>query len=118
MDLLLDTHAFLWFIAGDKHLPEIIVDKIVDPANKCYVSIASIWEIAIKLSLEKLEINGGFNTIEDFLENNDIEILSVNVSHTKKLLRLVPIHRDPFDRMIISQAIAEKNGDYHQGWIF
>ena len=108
MNLLLDTHAFLWFIGGDKQLPEIIVNKIVDPANKCYVSIASIWEIAIKLSLEKLEINGGFNTIEDFLENNDIEILSVNVSHTSKLLRLVHIHKDPFDRMIISQAIAEK----------
>jgi len=63
---------------------------------------------AIKLSLEKLEINGGFNTIEDFIENNDIEILSVNVSHTRKLLSLVPIHKDPFDRMVISQAIAEK----------
>jgi len=111
VNLLLDTHAFLWFIAGDKQLPEIIVNKIVDPANKCYVSIASIWEIAIKLSLEKLEINGGFNTIEDFLENNDIEILSVNVSHTKKLLSLVPIHKDPFDPEysgIISQAMAEK----------
>lgn len=108
MNLLLDTHAFLWFIAGDKHLPEMIVDKIIDPTNKCYVSIASIWEIAIKLSLEKLEINGGFNTIEDFLENNDIEILSVNVYHTRKLLKLLPIHKDPFDRMIISQAIAEK----------
>ena len=108
MNLLLGTHAFLWFIAGDKQLPELIVDKIIDPANRCYVSIASIWEIAIKLSLEKLEIDGGFNTIEDFLENNDIEILSVNVSHTKKLLTLVPLHKDPFDRMIISQAIAEQ----------
>lgn len=108
MDLLLDTHALLWFITGDKQLPEKIVALMGDSDNKCFVSIASIWEIVIKLSLDKLEIKGGFETIEDFLDNNDFEIIPVDFSHTKALLKLKRLHNDPFDRMIISQAIAEK----------
>ena len=108
MDLLLDTHAFLWFITGDKQLPEKIIKLMGNSDNKCFVSIASIWEIVIKLSLNKLEIIGGFETIEDFLDNNDFEILPVDFSHTKALLELEHLHNDPFDRMIISQAIAEK----------
>ena len=108
MDLLLDTHAFLWFITGDKQLPEKIIKLMGNSDNKCFVSIASIWEIVIKLSLNKLEIIGGFETIEDFLDNNDFEILPVDFSHTKALLKLEHHHNDPFDRMIISQAIAEK----------
>jgi PIN domain nuclease of toxin-antitoxin system len=60
------------------------------------------------VSLDKLEIKGGFNTVEDFLNNNDIEILPIDLSHTRKLLKLEHFHNDPFDRMIISQAIAEK----------
>ena len=88
MDLLIDTHAFLWFITGDKQLPEKTVKLIGNSDNKCLVSIASIWEIVIKLSLDKLEIKGGFNTIEDFLNNNDIEILPIYFSHTKQLLTL------------------------------
>ena len=108
MDLLIDTHAFLWFIAGDKQLPERIVAIIDNPKNKCYVSIASVWEIAIKLSLDKLEIKGGLQTIEDFLENNDFEILPIDFSHTKMLLELDGFHKDPFDRMIIAQAITEQ----------
>lgn len=108
MDLLLDTHAFLWFITGDKQLSEKGLAKITNPANKCYVSFASVLEIVIKYSSQKLEIDGGFHTIEDFLENNDVEILPINIKHTKYLLKLELHHRDPFDRMIISQAITEK----------
>jgi PIN domain nuclease of toxin-antitoxin system len=108
MDLLLDTHAFLWFITGDKQLPIKIVNQIINTDNKCFVSIASIWEIVIKLSIDKLNIRGGFETVEDFLENNDFEILPINFSHTKKLLKLPHHHNDPFDRMIISQSIVEK----------
>jgi PIN domain nuclease of toxin-antitoxin system len=108
MNLLLDTHAFLWFITGDNKLPEKIVNLINDFDNKCYVSIACIWEIVIKLSLDKIEIKDGFNTIEDFLKNNDFEILPINLAHTKKLLKLEYYYKDPFDRMIISQAIVEK----------
>jgi len=107
MKLLLDTHTFLWFITGDKRLPEKDVVLISDTKNKKWVSIASIWEIVIKMSLKKLEIKGDFQTVEDFVENNDIEILPVNFRHTKKLLTLPMHHKDPFDRMIISQSIVE-----------
>jgi len=106
MNLLLDTHVFLWYITGDEQLPEKIIKTINDKSNRCFVSIASIWEIVIKLSIDKLEIKGGFKTIEDFLENNDFEILPIDLGDTKTLLKLQFFHRDPFDRMIIAQAMT------------
>lgn len=107
MNLLLDTHVFLWFISGDNQLPESIIEKISDTKNNCFISIASIWEIAIKLAIDKLEIQDGFKTIENFLENNDIEILPINIRHLKELISLPRHHNDPFDRLIISQSISE-----------
>ena len=104
MDLLLDTHAFLWYVDGNMQLPEKIVKIINDRSNRCFVSIASIWEIVIKLSIDKLEIKGGFKTIENFLDNNDFEILPIDLNDTKTLSKLDFFHRDPFDRMIIAQA--------------
>ncbi|MBN1970164.1 MAG: type II toxin-antitoxin system VapC family toxin [Candidatus Delongbacteria bacterium] len=104
MNLSIDTHAFLWYITGDKQLPDKIVQIIGDTSNRCFISIASIWEIVIKLSLDKLEIKGGFATIEDFLLNNDFEILPIDFDDTRRLLALEYHHRDPFDRMIIAQA--------------
>jgi PIN domain nuclease of toxin-antitoxin system len=104
MDLLLDTHVFLWYVDGNKQLPEKIVKIINDKSNRCFVSIASIWEIVIKISIDKLEINGGFITIENFLDNNDFEILPIDLDATKTLLKLDFFHRDPFDRMLIAQA--------------
>ncbi|NJN27800.1 MAG: type II toxin-antitoxin system VapC family toxin [Cyclobacteriaceae bacterium] len=106
MDLLLDTHVLLWYISGNSLIPSKLIQTINDETNKCFISIASIWEIVIKLSLNKLEIKGGFNTIEDFLENNDFELLPIDFEHSKRLLNLELIHRDPFDRMIIVQAQA------------
>lgn len=107
MNLLLDTHTFLWFITGDFRIPAKMLELINNNKNDCRVSIASIWEIVIKMTLNKLEIKGGFKTIEDFLENNDFEILPINFNHTKKLLSLPLIHNDPFDRIIIAQSICE-----------
>jgi PIN domain nuclease of toxin-antitoxin system len=108
MNLLLDTHAFLWYITGDSQLPEHVVESIGNSSNHCFVSVASIWEIAIKLSLNKLEIKGGFKTIEDFLEHNDFELLPIDLDDIKMLLDLEMVHRDPFDRIIIAQALAAK----------
>jgi PIN domain nuclease of toxin-antitoxin system len=104
MDLLLDTHVFLWYVDGNMQLPEKIVKIINDRSNRCFVSIASIWEIVIKLSIDKLEIKGGFKTIENFMDNNDFEILPIDLNDTKTLLKLDFFHHDPFDRMIIAQA--------------
>lgn len=79
---------FLWYVDGNEQLPEKIVKIINDKANRCFVSIASIWEIVIKLSIQKLEIKGGFRTIENFLDNNDFEILPIDLDDTKTLLKL------------------------------
>jgi PIN domain nuclease of toxin-antitoxin system len=106
MNLLLDTHAFLWYISGDAQLPEHVIKAINDQTNRCFISIASIWEIVIKMSIEKLEVIGGFKTIEDFLDNNDFSILPIDLEDTKELLRLEFYHRDPFDRMVIAQALT------------
>lgn len=108
MDLLLDTHAFIWFLNGDNQIPDILKKEISNTSNKCYISIASLWEIAIKLSLKKLELNGEFGQIATFLTENDIEILPITFDHIQRLLQLHFHHRDPFDRIIIAQALTEK----------
>ena len=72
MDLLLDTHAFIWFLNGDNQLPQKVKIQIADLNNKCFLSICSIWEIAIKSSLGKLELQGSFEKIATFLDDNDI----------------------------------------------
>lgn len=107
MNLLLDTHTFIWFLNGDDQLPGSIRSLIADTANKCYVSIASIWEIAIKYSLNKLDLQGEFNQIAHFLTENDIEVLPITFAHIQSLLQLEFHHRDPFDRIIIAQTLAE-----------
>lgn len=86
---------------------EKVKKLIADSENECFLSIASIWEIAIKTSLGKLELQSDFDKITDFLFDNDIEILPVQFEHLQTLLKLEYYHRDPFDRVIISQGIAE-----------
>jgi len=108
MELLLDTHALIWFINGDKQLPVKSVGLIKNLNTKCFVSIASIWEIAIKISLSKLDLNGGFDDISKLLKRYEIELLPVTFEHIQKLINLEYHHRDPFDRIIISQGLVEK----------
>ncbi len=107
MQLLLDTHSFIWFINGDDQLPERVKKIITNPGNECFLSIASIWEIAIKTSLGKLELQSDFIKITDFLFENDIQVLPIEFDHLQTLLKLEYYHRDPFDRVIISQGITE-----------
>ena len=108
MDLLLDTHAFIWFISGDAALPPKVIDAIKNVENKCFISVASLWEIAIKSSLKKLELKADFDRIVDFLADNDIEILPITFEHLQRVLTLEFHHRDPFDRIIISQGLVER----------
>jgi PIN domain nuclease of toxin-antitoxin system len=107
MKCLLDTHTFIWFSSGDDSLPKEAINAIKDTDNKCFISIASIWEIAIKSSLRKLELKKGFDTISDFLADNNIEILPITFEHLQKVIALPFHHRDPFDRIIISQGLVE-----------
>ena len=108
MDLILDTHALIWFINGDQQLPGKSIQLIQNLENKCFISIASIWEIAIKLSLGKLELYGGFDEISKIITRYEFELLPVTFNHIQTLLTLDYHHRDPFDRIIISQGISEK----------
>lgn len=107
MDLLLDTHTFIWFINGDTQLPKNTLSLIEKIENKCYLSIASIWEIAIKISLGKLHLQSDFTSIHQFLVANDIQLLPLTFSHVEMLMKQDFHHRDPFDRILISQAIAD-----------
>jgi len=108
MNYLLDTHTFIWFINGDLSLPDKVITKIKNVENQCFFSIASIWEIAIKIKLNKLQIESDFNKIIDFCIQNEIDILPIAFEHIQELNRLDFHHRDPFDRLIIAQGIVEK----------
>lgn len=120
MDILLDTHTFIWFLNGDDQLPVPVKKLIEDTSNNCFISIASIWEMAIKISSKKLDIEGNFDEIAVFLKTNYIDVLPINFEHIQYLLKLHFHHRDPFDRIIIAQAfsenliIATKDKDFEQ----
>jgi PIN domain nuclease of toxin-antitoxin system len=108
MAFLLDTHAFLWFVSGDNNLPVSVSDKIKDINQPCFLSIASLWEITIKQQLGKLTLNITLNELFDYADRNQIEIVQITYEHLFALSNLPRHHADPFDRLIISQAICEK----------
>jgi len=107
MNYLLDTHTLIWFLEGAASLSRTALEEIEKEGNTCYVSIASIWEIAIKISINKLEMNISFDKLNQLIWQNSFELIPISFQHTKKLLEMPFHHRDPFDRMIISQAIIE-----------
>jgi PIN domain nuclease of toxin-antitoxin system len=107
MAFLLDTHAFLWFVSGDNQLPASVRDKIKDIHQPCFLSVASLWEITIKNQIGKLILNISLEELFNFADRNQIEIIPINYDHLLVLSTLPIHHSDPFDRLIISQAIAE-----------
>ena len=109
MKLLLDTHTFLWFIMGNSSLGSKARTAIEDLANEKYVSVASVWEIAIKVSIGKLSLSAPFSAlIPDQLIANGFELLNLEVAHAAALINLPFHHRDPFDRLLIAQAMVEQ----------
>jgi PIN domain nuclease of toxin-antitoxin system len=108
MRVLLDTHVLIWLVEGDKNLSTVARSAIEDENNSLYLSIFSLWEITIKLSLGKLNLQLPVDEmVESFLIPGGIEILQIETSHLS-ILRDLPLHhRDPFDRSIIAQAQAE-----------
>lgn len=108
MRLLLDTHAFLWFITADPKLSASAEQAIRDPANTPLLSVASVWEIAIKVNQGRLPIPQPLERfIPQQLRTNRIEVLPIELQHTYEIARMPLHHRDPFDRLLIAQAIAE-----------
>lgn len=109
MRLLLDTHTFLWFVTNDPQLSENALDAVAEPTNEILLSPASYWEIAIKVSLGKYPLTVPFETFfQEGMEGSDMAILPIEVRHAAVLSSLPMHHKDPFDRMMISQAIVEQ----------
>ncbi|MBK8465718.1 MAG: type II toxin-antitoxin system VapC family toxin [Chloracidobacterium sp.] len=108
MNLLLDTHTLLWFIAGSSNLSTDARNLIEDTEHEKFVSIASIWETAIKTSIGKMTLSAPFEALFPHqLQINGFELLPVKVGHASVVLTLPFHHRDPFDRLLIAQAIDE-----------
>jgi PIN domain nuclease of toxin-antitoxin system len=101
---LLDTHTLIWFVNGDTELSQTARTAIEADNTLNFVSIASLWEMAIKISLNKLELKTPFNQIGRQIEENGFEILPVTFEDTLTLSTLPFHHRDPFDRIIIVQS--------------
>src|ERR1700742_1324549 len=109
MKLLLDTHAFVWFIMGSPNLSAHARALIEDVANEKFVSVASLWEIAIKLSIGKLTLSAPFDVcIPQQLGLNGFGLLNIEIGHAALVATMPPHHRDPFDRLLIAQASFEK----------
>jgi len=108
MSYLLDTHTFLWFINDDPALSNPAKTLIEASEQSIYLSIASLWEMAIKVSLDKLEVPAPFTEfVLQQLYANNIALLDIKVEHLGVVATLPFHHRDPFDRLIIAQALSE-----------
>ena len=108
MNNLLDTHILIWFIEGDNKLSDRARKSIERNDVFNFVSIASLWEIAIKVSLGKLELKTPFSKISKQILNNGFQILPITFQDTLSLTELPFHHRDPFDRIIICQSFTNK----------
>ncbi len=107
MQLLLDTHTFLWFIRGSPQLSAKAQEAIEDTANACFLSIASPWEVGIKVSTRKLTLG---RPVDEFFEErmrlNSIAFLAITLAHIARVSTLPFHHRDPFDRMLVAQSLT------------
>jgi len=102
---LIDTHILLWWFFDDKNLKKNIREIITNEENEIKVSIASLWEITIKKSLNKLKAP---DNLKEALEESNFQILPITLDHLRKLEHLPNLHNDPFDRLFIAQSIFEK----------
>jgi len=109
MNYLLDTHTLLWIVTDDNQLSSKAMKIFLDEKNEIFISIASLWEIAIKVSLDRLELG---QPLSDFyykhIVGNRISLLEIKVEHLAVLENLEYHHRDPFDRLIVCQSFVEE----------
>ena len=108
MKILRDNHAFLWFIEGDDNLSDSARYFIENSQYQKWLSIASLWEMSIKASLNRLELKTNFpDLIQNYVYGNGFDILSINAEHLEQLKTLPYYHKDPFVRLIIAQSLTE-----------
>ena len=105
MRLLLDTHALIWALGAPEKLPAAAHRAIQAAENEVYASLASAWEISIKVSIGKLKFDA--QDLERALAASGMQPLGISLQHTARLSSLPPHHRDPFDRMLVAQALTE-----------
>ena len=109
MRLLLDTHAFLWWVAANPRLSRKARAAIASARNECLISVASAWEMAIKVSLGKLRIDVPLHRfLPEQLAANGFQVLAIDLRHTARVAQLPFHHRAPFDRLRVAQAIEEQ----------
>ncbi len=104
---LVDTHTLIWSFENNKKLPQTTKNIIDDTNNDIFVSIASLWEMAIKISIGKLDLSVSLTQLTKDVALKNIQILPVNSSHVLKVENLPFHHKDPFDRIIIAQSLTE-----------
>jgi len=109
MRLLLDTHTFLWWLGNDPALGDKARAVIADGRNECFLSLASCWELSIKASLGKIRLTQPLERfIPDEMSSNGFHLLNIDFRHVAKVENLPFHHRDPFDRLLVAQALLEK----------
>ena len=109
MKFLLDTHTFIWFVTDSPQLSSSVKALIEDDRNEKLLSLVSIWEMAIKCSIGKLRFKLPFQTfLEQQIALNSLGLMNIDVDHLSAVAMLPLHHRDPFDRLLIAQAIVEK----------
>jgi len=107
--LLLDTHVFLWWVDDASELTRAARKAIADVNNECFMSLVSCWEIAIKSSLGKLRLASNVeHFVTEQMKANGFALLNIELHHAAKVEKLPFHHRDPFDRLLIAQALSEK----------
>ena len=108
MRLFLDTHTFLWYIFGDRQLSTAATALLQNPANEKYLSIASPWEVGVKISTGKLTLSVPLEAyFEEQMKLNSVQTLPITLAHIARVSALPLHHRDPFDRMLIAQSLVE-----------
>ena len=111
MNLLLDTHTFLWFAGREEaaKLPQATKNLLEAKRNVVFLSLASVWELTIKASMGKLDLKGSTRALVEFqLNHNNITLLSISLAHLDLLETLPYLHKDPFDRLLVAQSLIEK----------
>jgi PIN domain nuclease of toxin-antitoxin system len=108
MKLLVDTHAFLWFLAGDEQLSARARGAMEDLANEWWLSAASVWEMSIKCSLGRLTLPAPVDEYVGRKVQQGLRVLAIDWTHAAAVQRIPFHHRDPFDRLIVCQAVCER----------
>ena len=108
MRVLLDTHTFLWYVWDAPELSDRAIEIIEDPENEKLVSLVSVWEMAIKVSLGKLQLNRPFGELQaELIDANGFTLMPIEYRHTVLVSALPFHHKDPFDRLLIAQSLSE-----------